>query len=139
MKIPRLDRSSLDEMRFYAKVVKVHTERVIMYIILFKWGTLDRRMITLEMNQIPEEMVPSLEKYFEDALVNEKITMHAIGTFNSSCRLKPVYCSCKSGCRTQHCSCRKNNLKCTRYCDHECTNMGTILEGTETGLAAHAV
>ncbi|KAM9914073.1 hypothetical protein OXX69_000973 [Metschnikowia pulcherrima] len=135
VKLPREVRSGLDDKRFYAEVIEVFDENVKRYTVLSKWGVLNKRMVTQEMNPVPKEMWPAAKAYLADALRLETVTMNLIGTRNTSSELRPVFCTCKGKCVTNHCSCFKAGLKCTQYCDHECENKGTIAQNTVMGMA----
>ena len=41
-----------------------------------------------------------------------------------------VSCKCKTGCKTQRCSCRKSELQCTDVCG--CSDCSNIYEGEDS-------
>ena len=44
--------------------------------------------------------------------------------------LKIIHCSCKTGCATFHCQCKKNGLPCSSFCGicqtTNCSNVSTV-------------
>lgn len=71
----------------------------------------------------------------------KKITLAYAARQESTSTSTPVACSCKKGCKTARCQCKKNRQNCSIACHGEgidCGNLSSLATRTEKGLVHHA-
>ena len=71
----------------------------------------------------------------------KKITLAYAARQESTSTSTPVACSCKKGCKTARCQCKKNRQNCSIAChgeDIDCGNLSSLATRTEKGLVHHA-
>ena len=70
----------------------------------------------------------------------KKITLAYAARQESTSTSTPIACSCKKGCKTARCQCKKEKQKCSIACHDEgvdCGNLASLVNRTEKGLVQH--
>src|SRR6266480_4363730 len=113
----------------------MNEEKPDLYEIVTPYGILNRLYPVKELlplpNSIPLEILTKQMK---------KITLAYAACQESTSSSILVVCSCKKGCKTARCQCKKHKQKCSIACHEEgidCGNLSSLANRTEKGLAQH--
>ena len=71
----------------------------------------------------------------------QKITLAYAACQESTSTSTPIACSCKRGCKTARCQCKKYKQQCSVACHEEgidCGNLSSLATRTEKGQVHHA-
>ena len=134
-KIPKEDRAVTDATRLIGRVEK-KKHNPSRYKVKTKHGVIDRWFSVKDLNPFEKETAEQHREALNEA-PKTKITLHAAAAKSSTNTKVPTSCSCKSGCKTTRCLCKKREVKCSQYCHgalRSCGNEGTVLEGTEEAI-----
>ena len=105
------------------------------YEIATPYGILDRLFPVKELLPLPISIpleIPTRRM--------KKITLAYAACQESTSTSTPIACSCKKGCKTARCQCKKEKQKCSIACHDEgvdCGNLASLVNQTEKGLVQH--
>ena len=88
------------------------------YGVIDQWWSLDA---VVKLSNVPEALLNLKIKKLRKVSIITASKLFVRGDING------VTCSCKSGCRTKLCACKKNGVRCSTKCHKKgsnCTNMG---------------
>ena len=132
LKLPREDRSDLDDKRLFCKVIEVPTAH--RYKLQCQYGIIANLYPTRELNAVHSILQSSILEASND-WPRRELALSAVARSNSTSDRVAIKCSCRGKCAgNKRCQCSKNQQKCTQYChdsERQCDNAGSILEGTE--------
>lgn len=129
--IPAQDRGPTDPKRIFGKVLEVDEQRPDLYEIATPHGILDRMYPVNQLLPLP----PSITVEIPTRRM-KKITLAHAARQESTSTSTPIACSCKKGCKTARCQCKKYKQKCSIACHEEsidCGNLSSLTTRTEKG------
>jgi hypothetical protein len=133
--VPPHDRGPTDSKRIFGKVLNIDEDKPDHYQIVTSYGVLDRLFPIKDLLPLPTTI--SLE------IPNKRmkrITLAYAARQESTSSAIPVVCSCKKGCTSIRCQCKKYKQKCSIACHEEginCGNLSSLTTRTEKGIVQH--
>ena len=118
VKIPRQDREKCEVNRLPAKVVLKRGQINPKYKLAGQFGTLESLFTASSLMPYPGPVKLSVE------ISNTEISLREAARKYSIIKSDIIKSKCKSGCKTTHCICKRNNKKCFSHCHKglKCSN-----------------
>jgi hypothetical protein len=120
LRIDKVDRTNTDPKILPCVVVERKDEQVklaCVYGIIDQWWSIDS---VIGLSAVPDELVNLKMNDLRELSMITASKLYVRGAVNGVC------CSCKGGCKTKQCACRKNNVFCSTKCHKSnvcCKNM----------------
>jgi hypothetical protein len=133
--VPPHDRGPTDSNCIFGKVLNIDEDKPDYYQVITPYGILDRFFPVRKLLPLPTTI--SLE------IPNKRIrriTLAHAAYQESTSSATPVTCSCKKGCTSTRCQCKKHKQKCSIACHEEgvnCRNLSSLATRTEKGIVEH--
>ena len=118
VKIPPHDREKYEVNRLPAAVVLKRGQINPKYKLACQFGTLESLFTASSLIPYPGPVNLSVE------ISNTEISLREAARIQSVIKKDTIKCKCKSGCKTTHCICKRNNKKCFSHCHKglKCSN-----------------
>ncbi|KAI9765297.1 MAG: hypothetical protein M1840_007496 [Geoglossum simile] len=133
--VPAHDRGPTDSKCIFGKILNVDESKPDCYQVITVYGVLDRLFPVKDLLPLPATIpldIPSKRM--------KRITLAYAACQESTSSATPVTCSCKRGCTSSRCQCKKYKQKCSIACHEEgidCGNLSSLATRTEKSIVQH--
>jgi hypothetical protein len=129
--VPAHDRGPTDSKRIFGKIIEVGEDKPDYYEIATRHGILDRMFPVNQLLPLPPTIsleIPSRRM--------KKITLAHAARQESTSSTVPIACSCKKGCKSARCQCKKYKQKYSVE-GVDCGNLSSLATRIEKGQVEH--